>query len=688
MAKEENTCKETWSTWEELLLACAVKRHGFKDWDSVAMEIQTRSSLPHLLTSPQDCKNKYQDLKRRFTTTDSPPAAVANDGAGPDDKVDNIPWLDELRKLRVAELRQEVHRSDVSILSLQLKVKKLKEERERSLKESDNDDEKPDLEKDSKEDRSETDKKDGDGEPEKSSSEPVAGKLVSGEESDRDNQSVNESNSTGTKGVKRETGGEDAAREPGPVQSGSGEPGPVSRDSKPVGEDSYNESSDSIAKDLTVVAKKAEDSSELRDSAGESKRGEEGGRKENSDVQSSASLSRKTRRAEEISGGNSGEQPEGKAGSRAIKRISVKSQPFVEFLEMIRSHKHGSLFERRLQSQETDNYKNIVRQHMDLETIQKRLDEGSYSSSTTKFYRDMLLLFNNAIVYFPKPSAESIAAYELRNLVSNEMDKQTRRSRSDPSPEPNNNPSPPIPPQPRPDLERSDSLLAKHKSSAPIIVCRKRSSISAKSSSTTKKDEQKPVVDVKPPVKASPNLAQEQSIIKLNPKDRTVTGVRSSRRNNKTVTATAAPNKNQSTSTGSDKADTPKAEKKKKDDTSTSVVLAKKRSAADFLKRIKQNSPLDKLRSAVNDSKSTRGSGGGGGGSGSGSGSGREQKRKVNEKRDGRKDKASRQSGGGKHAKDENQPVEERRWKAAEEGGGCGSGEAWEGEWWRGRVGF
>lgn len=107
-----------WSTWDELLLACAVKRHGFEAWDSVASEVQSRTSLPLHLTTPLHCQLKYQDLKRRFSSP-APAAADADDddAASPSgDKVDAIPWLDELRKLRVAELRQEVQRYDVSIL--------------------------------------------------------------------------------------------------------------------------------------------------------------------------------------------------------------------------------------------------------------------------------------------------------------------------------------------------------------------------------------------------------------------------------------------------------------------------------------------------------------------------------------------------------------------------------------------
>lgn len=118
MARTENRDNDTWTTWEELLLACAVKRHGFHNWDSVAMEIQTRSSLPHLSTTAQNCQKKYHDLRRRFTAAASAKdkdAETQSENQGRDE-TDTVPWLEELRKLRVAELRNEVHRSDVSIL--------------------------------------------------------------------------------------------------------------------------------------------------------------------------------------------------------------------------------------------------------------------------------------------------------------------------------------------------------------------------------------------------------------------------------------------------------------------------------------------------------------------------------------------------------------------------------------------
>ncbi|CAL5087663.1 unnamed protein product [Urochloa decumbens] len=132
-AAEEEKGGEIWGTLEELLLACAVTRHGTASWDSVAMEVQTRSPLaarPGL--TPHSCRLRFRHLHRRFSTS-------AGSG-GEEDEVELDPdasaaegWVDELRRLRVAELRRDVERCDLSIGTLQTKVKRLREERERSV---------------------------------------------------------------------------------------------------------------------------------------------------------------------------------------------------------------------------------------------------------------------------------------------------------------------------------------------------------------------------------------------------------------------------------------------------------------------------------------------------------------------------------------------------------------------------
>lgn len=253
--------------------------------------------------------------------------------------------------------------------------------------------------------------------------------------------------------------------------------------------------------------------------------------------------------------------------------------------------------------QETDAYKNMVRQHLDLETIQTKLEQGSYSSSDLAFYRDLLLLFNNAIVFFPKSSTESFAAYDLRLLVSNEMKKETQKSEFTVA-------SQNIVPQPKSELERSNSLL---KGSAPIVVCRKRSSLSMKPSPSSfgqkielqqQQQQQQHSNDNELPSDPKPPIV-EQSTLKIESKEKPATGTRSSRRSNKNLNK-GTPSKKQNASptikADAEKSEAPKTDKKKTE----ALALDKKRSAVDFLKRIKKNSPVET-------SKNTRGAVNGGG---------------------------------------------------------------------------
>lgn len=240
--------------------------------------------------------------------------------------------------------------------SLQNKVKTLEEERENSVKEDRNDDvkqQRPDLDdEEAQRERSENDKRNnGDKE---MSPEHVTGKSVSGSAGDDDNMSFNESNSAGNRGafLKTEPDNEPAQVKPDPQM-------------KPLGvgrEDSCNDSSDrhEVKKKMSEERGKDDgggDSGEFRDSVGESKEGT----KESSDVQSSASLltcKRKRRRMRVDGESDDGGRGGGDGSTAQIKRESeggaVKlSKPSAVFslLDKIRSHKHGSVFERRLQGQ-------------------------------------------------------------------------------------------------------------------------------------------------------------------------------------------------------------------------------------------------------------------------------------------------------------------------------------------------
>lgn len=650
--------KQTWGTWEELLLACAVHRYGTENWDSVAVELQKRSSTLHHLLTPKTCEQKYHDLKRRFSQNDDVPEPNDDDNNRTEDDSATltIPWLDRLRKLRVAELRREVERYDLSIVSLQLKVKKLTEEHEQSSKDDEKVTEKPDPER-TVEKCGEEEKKDHDGERDNTPPENAAAKEVSGEDSDPEYRSCNESNSTDPKCEDPNTGSDEIEKQPEPAAGGS-EPAGVS--TRPAVEDSFNGSSDTVAKGSAGASpfresekpsseRGAGDSAGMWESVAESK--EEVVKESNSDVQSSASLPRKK-----------GNEPRNEDQSPAIKRSPVKSQPLVDLLEIFRSHRFGSVFERRLDSQETPNYTSLIRQHIDLQTIRTRLEEGWYSSvGDSKFYRDLLLLFNNAVVFFGKRSSESMAAVELRQIVLKEIARKARK----PDPAPKEEKS--VPPLPKPmksDPEPSASLLLKTKISVPSTACRKRSSITAKalasSSASDKKREQtttlvddKPVVDLKQNDKSS-GKAEEYRVTKKRTTERFKANSRNVSKNgnkgrpnlNANKNSDAIPHTGFSSRESHSENSESKPEKVKKN--TTVNANAKKKGAANFLNRMKRCSSSNNGPSLLDTLKSSDNGKGGADQKKNGNG---------NRKVDSRKDQASRKGSGGKKVKEQESPA-------------------------------
>ncbi|KFK42882.1 hypothetical protein AALP_AA1G050900 [Arabis alpina] len=501
----EEDCNQVWGTWEELLLTCAVKRHGFKDWDSVSKEVISRSSLN---TSAGNCRIKYQDLKQRFDSGN-------NESTTAEAAEEEITWLEKLRSLRVEELRRDVQRCDDSILyggvsispPLDL-IKKLEEEKNED--DDDGDDKKPDLEV-----HDET--------------KPVRLNRET-TDSNRENRSMNESNSTGSDHDKTVT-------DPDPVNT-------VSRRSEMSNSGELGESGTSI---------------------GYGKR----------------------KRTKYRSGEDSGDHG-GSGGDVNVKSAGDKSQPLIDIIKLIRSHPRGSVFESRLRSQENKDYKSLIRQHLDIKTIEKKLKKGSYVSSSLSFYRDLKLLFTNAIVFFPISSSESTAAHELRTIISNEMKNQTGKSDHSII------------------KAEAESSVSRLKSSVlPLVACKKKSSVSKKtspSSSLKQKDEKKSeeVSEEKTvtTTTTTSNVAARSSRRTSNvvAKD-TKTGRGKNSNNNKKQTDS----KTESSNDDEDKEEVPKTEKK--------IASDKKKSVADFLKRIKKNSPQKAKEATSKDQKTKKSEG-------------------------------------------------------------------------------
>ncbi|XP_015170592.1 uncharacterized protein [Solanum tuberosum] len=108
MREEVGPRKKMWGTWEELILGGAILRHGIQDWNIVALELRSRN----IYFTPQACKAKYEDLQKRYAGCNA--------------------WFEELRKRRVEELKRELVKSESSIGSLVTKIESLKAEKERS----------------------------------------------------------------------------------------------------------------------------------------------------------------------------------------------------------------------------------------------------------------------------------------------------------------------------------------------------------------------------------------------------------------------------------------------------------------------------------------------------------------------------------------------------------------------------
>ncbi|KAM1306397.1 hypothetical protein ACFX2H_008789 [Malus domestica] len=606
----------TWGTWEELLLACAVHRFGTQSWDSVATELRKRSSNLHLLT-PHACKRKFHDLRRHFNHSDNVSAA-SNDDKYP------IPWLHQLRQRRLDELRRELQRYDRSIVCLQSKVDRLKEVREHSLRET----QKSDLEKTGDEEI-----KPDDVSPEKK--EISSGFLV------HDGQSFDESNTTDRKPEEPGTGyagtGNGSERNKS-VEPAGEEIGSAEKSSNPAVEDSCNGSSDSVAKEPAGMESEKGNSGELRESMAESKGVEEGtkeSRQSSSEVKSSVRLSRKAGNDPEPVGPGEPSEPEQEDESPATKRVPVESQPLVDFLEILRSHKFASLFGRRLHSQDNPIYTKMIRQHVDFEMVQTRL-EGEYK-----------------------------AACELRSLVSKEMARLAPKQDAPPEEEILTQPAPPL----NPDPETSDSLLAKSKLSLPLNACRKRSSIAARGSTSssgpdTRKEQA--TCDVRPAVNWKQKEVSLDEIEKLRvTKKRRKERLGSSTRNNtsKNVRTRSYTNNDRSSDANENSESKSETEKKSRvvssnENSETKAEMEKKRnnnasgkkqSATNFLSRMKSSSSktgslLETSKNPENNSKGRRA----------------EQRKNGNGKGNTQKDQGSRRSSGGRQAAKEQESPSKR----------------------------
>jgi len=70
-------------------------------------------------------------------------------------------------------------------------------------------------------------------------------------------------------------------------------------------------------------------------------------------------------------------------------------------------------------------YKKMIRQHLDLDTIRARITRRSITSPV-ELHRDLLLLANNALVFYSKCTREYKCAFMLRDLVSKKLHEHSK----------------------------------------------------------------------------------------------------------------------------------------------------------------------------------------------------------------------------------------------------------------------
>ncbi|KAG5629142.1 hypothetical protein H5410_000859 [Solanum commersonii] len=100
---------------------------------------------------------------------------------------------------------------------------------------------------------------------------------------------------------------------------------------------------------------------------------------------------------------------EERGDDKSNEKMENINQDFIKFLNVVRSHKHCCLFESRLPSQ----------------IIQNKLEQDVYLNvKITSFFRDLLLIFNNAIVYYPNETLQYSVALELRAKIMREIGKK------------------------------------------------------------------------------------------------------------------------------------------------------------------------------------------------------------------------------------------------------------------------
>ncbi|KAK1426460.1 hypothetical protein QVD17_15132 [Tagetes erecta] len=89
----------------------------------------------------------------------------------------------------------------------------------------------------------------------------------------------------------------------------------------------------------------------------------------------------------------------------------------VGIFNSVTENQYALVFRRRLDSQKRARYRNTIKQHMDLDTVKSRIANNSIKS-IRELFRDLLLLVNNALVFYSKRTREYQSALTLRGIIT------------------------------------------------------------------------------------------------------------------------------------------------------------------------------------------------------------------------------------------------------------------------------
>jgi hypothetical protein len=118
---------------------------------------------------------------------------------------------------------------------------------------------------------------------------------------------------------------------------------------------------------------------------------------------------------------------EGEGGENERQRREKARTHKAQILQLMKvwravaSHRFAGIFKHPVGAEEAPDYDNIIRRRMDLSTIRKRLEDGTTKTST-EFWRDILLMFQNAMIYNSKESEVYTMAVTLRKFAMKEME--------------------------------------------------------------------------------------------------------------------------------------------------------------------------------------------------------------------------------------------------------------------------